>query len=841
MKISLFLLPFLFLSLEGISQNNKTVQSKDTAVNQKNKYKRAGQKFIKNMISPESTVTKNHSGKDFDLLKHAWKAQWITHPNESTQDYGVFLFRNTFKLEMKPDNFTVFVSADNRYRLFVNGKSVCSGPSVGDLTHQRYEEIDISDQLQEGENIIAAEVVNFGEHRKVSQQSFQTAFILQGDRALDIDINTGSANWKVIKNEAFSPIIITSEMLNAYYAAGPCDKVNGSKYPWGWNELNYNDAKWLKPKSAATEFAVGRGFLYGGAWFLVPRTIPFMEENIEKFPKIARISGIKKNEAFIKGNGSTTIPSNSTVKILIDQTYHTTGFPGLTYSKGKGSEIKITYAEALIKDVRPKENVTDGNLLHVDLKGNRNEIEGKSISGYYDIILPDGGKNRLFKPLSRRTYRFIELEIKTQDEELLLDSYHGVYTAYPFTEKAKFKTDDTLLEKIWETSWRTLRNSSEEMFFDPYYEQLQYIGDTRIESLVSIYVSGDDELMRKALQQFDDSRTPEGLTQSRYPSNIVQVIPPYSLIWIDMIHDYFMYRDDPEFLRQFIPGIKSVIDWFASRVDETGMVTNLSWWNFTDWTIDFPNGIPPGADDGYSANISLQFVKSLEHAKAIFSYFNMEHEAKTYGLLSEKIKKSVLKSCFDEEKGLIAETPNKKMFSQHTNIWAILSDTYKKKDQAAIMQKILDDESLFQSTIYFKFYLFRALQKAGLGDKYLNLLQPWQTMIDNGMTTFGETDINPRSECHAWSASPNFDFMHIVAGIYPAEPSFKSVIIEPNLGQLKKLDVEFPHPQGIIKVSYVKSGNRIKAKVTLPEGVKGKFKWKGNSVKLVAGKQNISL
>ena len=793
------------------------------------------------MISPETAVTKNYSGKDFDMLKHAWKAQWITHPNESTMDYGVFLFRHVFHLNEDVEKFIVFVSADNRYRLFVNEESVCSGPSIGDLTHQRYEAIDIADKLKPGENVLAAEVVNFGEHRSVSQQSFQTAFILQGDRALDIDINTGSAHWKVKKNNAFSPIVITSEMLNAYYAAGPCDRLDASKYPWGWKKLNYNDENWLKPKSAATEFAVGRGFLYGGAWFLVPRTIPFMEETKEPFKKMAIVSGIEKDDTFLKGERPLIIPANTKVKILLDQTYHTTGFPELTYSKGKNSKIKITYAEALVKDISPEENVTDGNLMHVDLKGNRNEIEGKSIFGYFDIVLPDGGENCYFHPLSRRTYRFVELEIETKQDALILENYHGVYNGYPFSEKAKFKTDNALLEKIWDTSWRTLRNSAGEIFYDPYYEQLQYIGDTKIESLVSIYVSGDDRLMRKAIKQFDDSRTPEGLTQSRYPSNIVQIIPTYSLIWIDMVYDYFMYRDDPEFLRQFVPGIKSVVDWFTARLDETGMLTGLRWWNFTDWTSEFPNGIPPGADDGYSANVSLQFVKSLEHARILFSFFGLEHEAESYGLLSDKIKKSVYELCFDKEKGLIAETPDKNEFSQHTNIWGILTDTFEKDIQSEIMQKILDDESLYQSTIYFKFYLFRALQKAGLGDKYLDLLGPWKTMIDNGMTTFGETDINPRSECHAWSASPNFDFLHIVAGIYPAEHSFKSIIIEPNLGKLEKLNVEFPHPKGNIVVSYKRYGDKLNAHIVLPDGVKGTFKWKNSAIDLVVGEQNISL
>ncbi|XMO85801.1 alpha-L-rhamnosidase N-terminal domain-containing protein [Algibacter sp. AS12] len=793
------------------------------------------------MITPESTVTINGSGKDIDLLKYTWKAQWITHPTESTLDYGVFLFRHVFNLESLVETFNLFVSADNRYRLYVNGESVCYGPSIGDLGHQRYETIDVADKLKVGENVIAAEVVNFGEYRSVSQVTHQTAFILQADRTLNFDINTGTADWKVVKNKAFSPLNITSDMMNGYYAAGPCDKVDASAYPWGWNTISFNDKNWLSPKSATTEFAVGRGFIYGGAWHLIPRTIPFMEEKIEQFNNVARVSGMEKDEAFINNCGSTIIPANSKVKILIDQTYHTTGFPELIYSKGKGSELKITYAEALFKDVSSNESVSDGNLIHVDLKGNRNNIEGKSILGYYDILLPDGGENRFFKPLSRRTYRFVELEIETKSEALILNNYHGVFTGYPFIEKAKFKTTDTSLEKIWKASWRTLRNSADEMYYDSYYENLQYIGDTKIASLISVYVSGDDRLMRKAIQQFDDSRTSEGLTQSRYPSNIVQIIPPFSLIWVDMIYDFFMYRNDPEFLRQFIPGIKSVIDWFSIRVDETGMVTNLKWWNFTDWTIDFPSGIPQGADDGYSANISLQFVKTLENAIAVLSYFNLNHEVKTYQTLSNRIKKAVLEKCFDSNKGLISETPDKEAFSQHTNILGVLTNTFEDSEQAVIMKKVLEDKTLFQATIYFKFYLFRALQKSGMGYKYLDLLGSWRGMIDNGMTTYGETDINPRSECHAWSASPNFDFIHLVAGIYPAEHSYKSVIIEPNLGKLDKLEVEFPHPQGMIKVLYVKAKDKIEAQVLLPYRVNGEFKWKGKSVKLVGGKQNISL
>jgi alpha-L-rhamnosidase len=74
------------------------------------------------------------------------------------------------------------------------------------------------------------------------------------------------------------------------------------------------------------------------------------------------------------------------------------------------------------------------------------------------------------------------------------------------------------LQQIWDIGWRTAQLCAGETYFDcPYYEQLQYEGDTRIQSLISLYVTGDDRLMRKAILDFYHSRVPEGLTQGRYP------------------------------------------------------------------------------------------------------------------------------------------------------------------------------------------------------------------------------------------------------------------------------------------------------------------------------------
>ncbi len=790
----------------------------------------------------ESTVKVNHQGKDYTRLKYAWTAQWITHPVASTLDYGVFLFRRDFTLHSVPDSFIIYVSADNRYRLFVNGRYACFGPSQGDLAHYRYEKLDIARFLTTGRNVIAAEVVNFGEYRRAAQQTFQTAFILQGEKKNPVNVNTGTFQWKVLRNNAYQSIPFTSDSLKAYYAAGPGDRVNDKDYPRGWEKPGYDDSNWMRPKKATVEFAVGRGFLYGSTWFLVPRIIPFLEQTIQRFPRIIRSNGIKADPSFLKGTGTLTIPAHTQVSILLDQTFHTTGFPVLQYSKGKNSRIKITYAEALFRIHPATGRISDGNLTYVDLKGNRNIFKDKEIRGIYDIILPAGDDNRLFRPLGRRTYRFVQLDIETKDEPLILNDYHSVYTVYPFRENAGFESPDTMLTRIWKVAWRTLRNSAAETFLDPYYEQLQYIGDTRIEALVSLFVSGDDRLMRKSLVQFNNSRIPDGLTQSRYPSYITQIIPPYSLIWIDMIHDYYIYRNDPGFIRQFLPGMRDVLEWFASRIDSSDLPAGLEWWNFTDWAKGFPNGIPPGADDGYSANVSLQFVLALQNAAVIFHDLGWDYESKKYREMSRSVIHAVNRLCYDPEKGMYAETPKKKIFSQHTNIFAILTDALPRERQPALMEHILTDRSLIRTTIYFKFYLFEALHKNGMGNRYTELLSPWKNMIRNGMTTFGETDINPRSECHGWSASPCIDFMHIIAGISSGSKGFKTVIIQPAPGPLPWFKASMPHPDGMVSVDFSrKKKKRIAAVVHLPDATNGIFIWENDTIPLHPGPNDIHL
>jgi alpha-L-rhamnosidase len=138
-------------------------------------------------------------------------------------------------------------------------------------------------------------------------------------------------------------------------------------------------------------------------------------------------------------------------------------------------------------------------------------------------------------------------------------------------------------------------------------------------------------------------------------------------------------------------------------------------------------------------------------------------------------------------------------------------------------------------TYYFRYYLARALDHAGMGSEYLESLKPWREMMALGLTTWAEQPEPTRSDSHAWSASPNFDLLTIVAGIRPETPGFARVRIAPELGKLRILQAGMPTPHGMVEVSFLRETEGLAGTVKLPAGVTGTLEWQGNTLELSGG------
>ena len=527
-----------------------------------------------------------------------------------------------------------------------------------------------------------------------------------------------------------------------------------------------------------------------------------------------------------------TIPANQTVELLLDQQELTNGFFKLNFSKGKDAEINIGYAESLYTDER-------GNK-----KGNRNEVEGKFFVGRWDKLLSSGKDGQQFTSLDWRTFRYIKLNIVTKGEALVLNDIGSTFTGYPFVLNAHLDTDNQELQKMMEIGWRTARLCAIETYTDcPFYEQLQYLGDTRIQALVSLYNSGDDRLVKNFLRQSDMSRNAEGITMGRAPSELAQYITPYALSYIYAIHDYMRYGADQDLVLDLIPGAEQILHYFSKYQQADGRIKGLPGWNFSDWVtaIGWNTGVAQAGSDGGAILMDLQLLLGYQMMSDLENYQGNTFMAKKYDEKAAQLKASIQRAYWSAEKGLYAQTIEKDAFSQHANSLAILTGMVEGDQARQVAQKMLTDKELDPCSVYYKFYLHEALVKAGLGNDYLKWLDIWRENIAMGLTTWGETsDVDgTRSDCHAWGASPNIEFFRTLLGIDSAAPAFAKVKIEPRLGDIQKIGGTMPHPKGSIKVSYQKNGAALKADIELPAGVTGTLVWAGKSYNLQGGKNTI--
>jgi alpha-L-rhamnosidase len=751
-----------------------------------------------------------------NLLSHQWKAQWISVPNEAPKDYGVYHFRKSVDLPTKPAKFVVHVSADNRYKLYVNQQLVSTGPARGDMYYWNYETIDIAPYLDAGKNTIAALVWNDGDTRPEAQITERTAFILQGDTEKEEIINTNNT-WKGIRNNAYKPL--TGVGYSTYYVAGPGELVDMHQSIKNWQAVKFNDSDWKPAQKIDNGNPKGIPNAFG--WMLVPSSLPQMELKVQRLAAMRKAVGITLPATFPAEKTAVTIPANTKAAFLLDQSFLTNAYLTLNISGGDQAGISLTYCES------PMVNV--GNTYQI-VKPNRNEVDGYKFVGRKDSLISDGSQQQSFTTLAFRTYRYILVNISTKDQPITIDDIYGTFTGYPFKQNAKLQTGIPEMQQILDIGWRTARSCAVETYFDcPYYEQLQYIGDGRIQALISYYNAGDDRLARNAINQMDHSRLAEGITLSRHPSFSPQVISTFSLWYISMLHDYWMYRADAAFVKEKLDGARQVLAFFGKYQQADGSLKDVAYWRFVDWvsTKGWDFGQPPKDKDGNSAILDMQLLWTYQQAAEMETKMGLPFYAQLYAAKAAQLKATIQRKYWDAAKGFYADSKDKSTYSQHANALAILSGVAG-KNITALSKKLETDSALVKCTIYFKYYLHQALVKGGQGDHYINWLDIWRNNIKMGLTTWAEiSDLkHNRSDCHAWGASPNIEFFRTVLGIDSYAPGFSKIKVEPHLGDMRNASGEMPHPNGNVAVNYSKSGSKWNISINLPIRTDGVFIWK---------------
>lgn len=782
----------------------------------------------------------------------------------SPSHYQVRYFRRTFDVkDPARSRLTVDLSADSRYLFYCNGVFIGRGPAKGDVNHHFYDTFKLTPHLRKGRNVIAAIVLDMSRvaHRPAllgppcSVMTYTGGFVLEGaltskSGKVLADLRT-DANWRVAVDRAhrFQNENTTFEGYHGYF-----EHRVSSLVPAGWNTPKFDDRKWSPAhvlfRAELRENRRDPASPYG----LMPRMIPMLEEGgPAAFPDAYAAGGGEVPLAWrqLLGEGRPlTLKPGAKVDLVLDMGELTTAFPHLAVSGGAGSTVCLTYAEALrlpwdtpgAKLLGKKQSLANLASHFADENTGWTFDRRGKVTGWCDIWEPSG-RDEVFEPLHWRAFRYVGLRITVGKRPLKLRAVQQRFTAYPYRVAAKFESSDPALDRIWRVGLHTMRMCSHETFEDcPHYEQMQYAGDTMITSQLALFTTGDGRLSRQALYHFDWSRLTDGLTQSRYPSRLVQVIPAWSIHWITNIRDYFLCTGDRSTVSDLLPGVRAVLDWYRRHAGADGLPAKLPFWNITDWCPWWPRGVVPGADTGATCVHSAQFINALDEAAGMVRQVGHTAEADALTAEAASLRRTAHELFWSEAEGLYLDRPGGPEVSQYGNAWAIVAGLAGERERAIIMRRFPNDAKLAPGSFFWWHTGFAALAKCGRLDDLPQHLGPWHESVNHGLSTFVEENSYWRSLCHAWSAHPVLEFQQRILGVTAAEPGFARIALVPHRCGLTHAKGSVCTPHGLVKVAWRVADGLFTLEATIPAGIPvdvrmpdgSRHAFSGGDIKLIA-------
>ncbi len=767
-----------------------------------------------------------------------WRGRWIWAPGPGREKNSYWYFRKEFDLNAAPAAAALRITADTRYKLFVNGELVAQGPPLSQPYFMYFDTHDAARLLRSGRNCVAVLVYHIGH--------FQDA---RGGLLLELDadgepLTQTDASWKVLRSPAWA--------ADTHYfgmnKVTPYQEVFDSRRePPGWTEPGFDDRGW--PAARVVDF---RGKDRPPAvcpWSkLIPRDIPAMEETPLRPAAIAyaeeclaidhrgspldlslglsqpgrplqhaKLEGAERLLAEGQGPAVARCSTKHLARefdgmydpcLVLDFGRITTAFFELEVEGPAGGVIDIGYAERL----------TDGYFL--------NHIEGQFASR---LVLRGG--RQTFRTFNWLGFRFVKLRVRKCCEDVKIHAARAIRSRYPFEERGAFQSSDDALNRIWEISRYTIRLCSNEFLTDtPWREQGQWLGDVSAVTLGGIYACfGDTALPGKFLRQSAANQMPTGMITNMTNSISFAwqaVIPDYSLLWVIAAWEHYLYTGEERWVHTLYPTVLKVIYAFVDYLDEYGLVNDMPYWVLIDWA--------PVDVRGECAALNALFYAALAAADRMAE---VKGDAYTRRLCQEvraKMKANFHARLWDARKRCYADAnidgELSDKVSEHANALAILHDLCDAETAAAIVNSLYEERSVefIMAEPYFTWQVLKALDHVGRFDLAIELTRRrWGRMVARGQSSCseewgrhgswrsGEYGTFMRTESHAWSACPAEFLTKTLIGLEILEPGCRRVRVAPRDAAPETFRVVYPTPRGPIVVEKDASGLRVEA----PEGV----------------------
>ena len=613
------------------------------------------------------------------------------------------LFRKKFVLgKVEGQSYRLSITADDYYKLYINGMLFAMGPANGYHDRYYYNEYDVTKVLREGENLIAVHVYYHGriDYAHVSadnRQGMWARLCADGDCVWETD-----SSWKYWVDKSY-----ISNGVTWGYDTQFAENIDRRLHPVGWEKVEFDDNLWLPCVVNETDDHV-----------LVRQITPSVDF-YEVEPK--------------------EITKCSDNNYILDFGKEIVGYVRLRIKSERGGHVRIKCGEELLETGHVRSKMRCG-------------VE-------FDEVWTYGAGEDLIESFEYSGFRYLEFEAK--DESVLPEDFSVLVRHYPIRQKREFNGENKTIQRIWDICENAVIMSTQEGFFDcPTREKGQYLGDMLITGLSHFCISGDARLYQKGVLDFAHSVSVcEGMAGVA-PAAIMNPIADYSLLYPLIVWNYYQISKDWQLVIELIPVMEQLISYYEKYQREDGLLEGVREWNLVDWPqglrdgyeFDLSKPTKPGVHNVMNAYYygARKTMNQLYQIAGIDKYYD-----------TKRMKEAFFAAFYQKDTGLFTDCEHGTHSALHSNVLPYYFDMAEEVQQGKIVDFIM--EKGFSCGVYFAYFVLMSLVKHGEREKARKLLlneseHSWCNMLEEGATScfeaWGKEQKHNTSLCHPWASTP---------------------------------------------------------------------------------------
>jgi alpha-L-rhamnosidase len=708
--------------------------------------------------------------------------------DEGTEGLHTY-FRREFTLAQKPIQATLYYSADDRAKIYLNGSFLDEGPPRSYPFAQPVVELEVTDALEKGDNVIAAHVYYHG----AASRSFDSADNRMGLVALlRLTFKDGTVqevktddSWRLWPSKTFSYLPERS-VQSRVFPTQFNENMDLRLEPKGWRQSGFNDQAWKNPQTG------------------------FQDHRFTASP-IPPLQRYRLDPLSVEQKGSG--------RWLFDFGHYVVGHPRVRVEGRAGQVMTVLQGEELLQP---------GDRGYGERAAVRYRLRANA--WYEDQIVLDEGPN-LIEFYDYRAFRYLEVLDAPSQPEVWVEVRHFPLDWSP----SHFASSDETLNRIWEISKRTVQMICQDVVQDcAQREKGQYGGDTYITALAQLLLSDDGSLIRKALVDGHHSQHFNVGMLAVAPGAYWQELAEWSLVYPLMLEYYYRMTGDSVLVERLLEkgALQHLMGWFGRLENEDGLLVRVHERKsvLVDWPRDLRGEYDyEGTANGINTVANSFYYGALRAAAYLLHVVERSHEASVFEQKAARLLESFQRVLMDEESGLVLDgirmdgTPSF-TGSVHASAFALGFGLVPEKDQAAVVELIR--RKGMTGGIYLAPYLLRGLWKSGEGELAYRMMtegrKSWAEMLRHGSTTTSETwspeDKANMGWAHPAAAVPVYFIVQHLMGLTPLEPGFGALHVTPQIPDaLDWVELRFPTAKGPVEAVYKKEEGLT---LTVPNGMR---------------------